>query len=71
MEVYQKNDLVVNQLICVGNVYIEFDVDVRILDKGEEERKVFIEEKFNFFDSDSFLDFQLNFELSFFEVMED
>lgn len=71
MEVYQENDLVVNQLICVGNVYIEFDVDVRILDKGEEERKVFIEEKFNFFDSDSFLDFQLNFELSFFEVMED
>lgn len=71
MEVYQENELVVNQLICVGNVYIEFDVDVRILDKGEEERKVFIEEKFNFFDSDSFLDFQLNFELSFFEVMED
>lgn len=71
MEVYQENDLVVNQLICVGNVYIEFDVDVRILGKGEEERKVFIEEKFNFFDSDSFLDFQLNFELSFFEVMED
>lgn len=71
MEVYQENELVVNQLICVGNVYIEFDVDVRILDKGEEERKVFIEEKFNLFDSDSFLDFQLNFELSFFEVMED
>lgn len=71
MEVYQENELVVNQLICVGNVYIEFDVDVRILGKGEEERKVFIEEKFNFFDSDSFLDFQLNFELSFFEVMED
>lgn len=71
MEVYQENELVVNQLICVGNVYIEFDVDVRILDKGEEERKVFIEEKLNFLDSDSFLDFQLNFELSFFEVMED
>lgn len=71
MEGYQENDLVVNQLIFVGNVYIEFDVDVRILDKGEEERIVFIEEKFNFFDSDSFLDFQLNFELSFFEVMED
>lgn len=71
MEVYQENELVVNQLICVGNVYIEFDVDVRILDKGEEKRKVFIEEKFNFFDSDSFLDFQLNFDLSFFEVMED
>lgn len=70
MEVYQENDLVVNQLICVGNVYIEFVVDVRILDKIEE-RKDFIEEKFNFFDSDSFLDFQLNFELSFFEVMED
>lgn len=70
MEVYQENELVVNQLICVGNVYIEFVVDVRILDKIEE-RKVFIEEKFNFFDSDSFLDFQLNFELSFFEVMED
>lgn len=71
MEVYQENELVVNQLICVGNVYIEFDVDVRIFDKGEEERKVFIEEKLNFFDSDSFLDFQLNFDLSFFEVMED
>lgn len=70
MEVYQENELVVNQLICVGNVYIEFVVDVRILDKIEE-RKDFIEEKFNFFDSDSFLDFQLNFELSFFEVMED
>lgn len=70
MEVYQESELVVNQLICVGNVYIEFVVDVRILDKIEE-RKVFIEEKFNFFDSDSFLDFQLNFELSFFEVMED
>lgn len=70
MEVYQESELVVNQLICVGNVYIEFVVDVRILDKIEE-RKDFIEEKFNFFDSDSFLDFQLNFELSFFEVMED
>lgn len=70
MEVYQESELVVNQLICVGNVYIEFVVDVRILDKIEE-RKVFIEEKFNFFDRDSFLDFQLNFDLSFFEVMED
>lgn len=70
MEVYQENELVVNQLICVGNVYIEFDVDVWILDNGEE-REGFIEEKFNFFDSDSFLDFQLNFDLSFFEVMED
>nr|XP_011437583.2 Fanconi anemia group M protein [Crassostrea gigas] len=71
IEVHQESEPVVNQLTCVGNVHIESDVDVQTPNNGEEERKVSTEEKLNFSDSDSFLDSQPNFELSFFEAMED
>lgn len=71
MEVHQEREPVVNELTFVGNVDIESDVDVQIPDNEEKERKVSTEEKLNFSDSDSFLDSQPNFELSFFEAMED